>query len=336
MKECIFYKKLNKNSVQCTACNHFCVIEPGHFGKCGARQNTEGKLQLMVYGKTVAINIDPVEKKPLYHFLPGSLAYSFGTFGCNFRCPNCQNYDISQINGPAMSDWGAKWEPKNIVAAAKKAGCESIAYTYNEPTVFAEFAIDTMKLAKKAGLKNIWVSNGYTSAKCLETVVPYLDAVNIDVKGNEKFYQNFCLAKLQPILDNLVYLKSKGVHIEITTLVIPKLSDSEEMFTQIATFIKEKLGPETPWHLSRFSPELSWALQTLPATETKALEKGYAIGKKLGLKYVYLGNIYDTDKDDTYCPKCGEIAIKRRGYEVERLDTAGKCSKCGESLDIVL
>ena len=303
MQECLLYKKLKDNKTQCQTCWHYCLIENGQVGRCGVRQNKNGALFSLVYGQPCAINIDPIEKKPLYHFLPHSQTLSIATIGCNFTCWACQNHQISQISrgvlsgnfrnlNPREDPSGTSGTPEKIVEMAQQANCPSISYTYTEPTVFLEYAFDIMKLAKQAGLKNIWVSNGFFSSETLSLILPYLDATNIDLKSfDENFYQKYCGGRLSPILKNLKKLKQAGVWLEITTLVIPTLNDSPATFEKIAEFIANDLGPETPWHLSRFSPEISWKLQNLPATPLKTLQMAYDIAKKAGLKNVHLGNI---------------------------------------------
>lgn len=289
MKEVYLYKKLGEKKVQCLVCGHKCVILPGKRGICMVRENIDGKLYALNYGKIVARHIDPIEKKPLFHFLPGTKTYSIAATGCNFKCGNCQNWSISQASG--IFD-GEDFTPQKIVEAAKKTDCPSIAYTYTEPTIFLEFALDAMKIAKKKGIKNVWVSNGFMTKESAKLVIPYLDANNIDIKGfSDDFYRQNCGARLQPVLETAKLMKKSGVWIEITTLAISGMSDSEEMFKGIAKFIKEELGPETPWHISRFFGDLSWKLGHLPETPLKTLKMAYQIGKKSGLKYVYIGNI---------------------------------------------
>ncbi|MDD5071691.1 MAG: AmmeMemoRadiSam system radical SAM enzyme [Patescibacteria group bacterium] len=337
MEQAKFYKKLNTNKVQCRLCHHFCIIGEGQTGICRARKNEKGKLYSLVYGYPIALNIDPIEKKPLFHFLPGSLAYSLGVLGCNFRCANCQNWDISQAE---KIEEKIKYldfiPPEKIVKNALASGCSSVAYTYNEPTIWAEYVLDIMKLARKNKLKNVWVSNGYISPDCLKAILPYLDAVNIDLKSREEnFYLKNCGGKLKPVLDNLKILKKEKIHTEITTLIIPSLSDNPGMLKKIAEFIVRDLTPETPWHISKFSPRISWKLKNLPETEDEIIYQAYEIGKKAGLKYIYTGNMPSDEKENTYCPKCGQLAIKRIGYQIERLDKKGQCAKCGENLDII-
>lgn len=336
MKIAVLYKKLAKESVECSACAHRCRIKPGKTGLCGVRRNFEGKLCLLTYGRAIALQVDPIEKKPFFHFLPGSKAYSIGTLGCNFRCRNCQNFDISQIFGYKGKvgfydkiDWGQKLSAKEAVRQAKEFDCQSIAYTYNEPTIWAEYALSIMKPAKKAGLKNVWVSNGFMTRETLDLIVPYLDAINVDIKSfDDEFYVRNCGARLKPVLETCQRLVEKKIHLEITTLIIPTLSDQQEMLGELAKFIKIKLGADIPWHLSAFSGMVSWQLQDLSETPLKTLEAAYKIGKKEGLKNIYLGNVATDGLENTYCFKCGEIVIKRNGYSVTNHCQEGKCPKC--------
>ena len=301
-KEIYLYKKLENDKVQCRNCAHYCLILPGKRGICRVRENQGGKLYALNYGKVIALNVDPIEKKPFFHFLPGTYSLSIATVGCNFRCQNCQNWDISQIKLPSMESQmkmkgtkeipGENLSPKDIVKLALKNKTPSISYTYTEPAIFSEYALDTMKLAKKEGIKNAWVSNGFLSKELSELILPYLDAIRIDIKSfSDDFYQKVCGARLQPVLETCKFMKKSGVWLEIITLVIPTLSDSKEMFRDIANFIKLELGPETPWHINRFSGAISWKLQSLPDTSLETLEMSYQIGKDAGLKYIYIGNV---------------------------------------------
>lgn len=341
MKECLLYQKINDETIQCFNCSHFCKIKNGRTGICGIRQNIKGKLYLLAYDKAVAVNVDPIEKKPFFHFLPGTKAYSFGTIGCNFRCLNCQNYDISQmfeskgkVERYSELNWGYNISPEQIVAEALKNNCASIAYTYTEPTVFLEYALDTMKLAKKNGLKNVWVSNGFMSDQALDLIIPHLDAINIDIKFfDDKSYRLNCGASLHPILKNCQRIVKENIWLEITTLIIPTLSDDKQMFAQIAEFIKNKLGDFVPWHISAFSGTISWKLRHLPDTPLEVIKNAYKIGKNIGLKYVYGGNILDSEIENTYCSKCGKIAIKRIAYSVDMKMKNKKCKECGNLID---
>jgi pyruvate formate lyase activating enzyme len=337
MKESYLYKKLKNNVVQCRTCAHYCTLAPGQRGKCGVRENIDGKLYALNYGKLIAIHIDPIEKKPFYHFLPASQSLSIATVGCNFSCLNCQNWEISQAFKEAKEIPGEYVPPEKIVEIAIENKVESISYTYTEPTIFLEYALDTMKLAKKAGLKNNFVSNGFMSEESAKLVIPYLDAINIDIKGfTEDFYQKVCGARLQPVLETAKLMKKSGAWVEITTLVIPTLNDDEKTFEGIAKWIFENLGSETPWHVSQFCGTISWKLQHIPNTPVETLEKAIKIGKKVGLKYVYIGNIPGHKAENTYCSKCGELAINRINYFVHRYDKNGKCPKCGTNLNLIL
>jgi pyruvate formate lyase activating enzyme len=340
MKKALLYKKMKNNQVQCLACNHYCKITNSKRGICGVRENRDGKLFSLVYGKIVAKNVDPIEKKPLFHFLPGSQSLSMATIGCNFRCLYCQNADIAQASKEGYffekrEIPGENLTPEDIVNEAVVLNLPSISYTYTEPTVFIEFALDTMKLAHKKGLKNNWVTNGYTSKEGLKLVLPYLDAANVDLKGfTEKFYNKVCGAKLKPVLETLKTMKKAGVWVEVTTLIVPDKNDTKEHFLGIADFIAKELGKETPWHISRFFP--AYKLQSLPPTPLSALEQAYDIGKKAGLWYVYLGNVPAEEKEDTFCPKCGAKMINRAGYQILRYDKNGRCAECGEDLNLIL
>ena len=345
MKEAYLYKKLADKKAQCRNCAHYCVIENGKRGICGVRENINGKLYALNYRKAIAVNIDPIEKKPFFHFLPGSYSLSIATVGCNFRCLNCQNSDISQGFKGAKEILGEDLPPEKIVDLAIKNNLPSISYTYTEPTIFLEYALDTMKLAKKEGLKNNWVSNGFWSKELFGLISPYLDAVNIDLKYfSDEDYFKYSGGRLRPVLDTLKRLKKTSrpgsgqekIWVEITTLVIPTLNDKEEIFKNIANFIKNELGKETPWHITQFSGAISWKLQHLPDTPVETLKKAWQIGKKIGLKYVYTGNVPGLDSEDTYCPKCKAKMIERTGYLIQRFDKNGKCSGCGENLDLVL
>ena len=337
MKESYLYKKLKNNIVQCQTCAHYCTLAPSQRGKCGVRENIDGKLYAINYGKAIAINIDPIEKKPFYHFLPGSYSLSIATVGCNFYCLNCQNWEISQTFKGVEEIPGEYIPPERIVEMAIENKVPSISYTYTEPTIFLEYALDIMKLAKKAGLKNNFISNGFMSEESAKLVIPYLDANNIDIKGfTEDFYQKVCGGRLKPVLDTAKLMKEAGVWVEITTLVIPTLSDNEETFEGIAKWIFENLGAETPWHVSQFCGGISWKLQNISDTSVETLEKAIEIGKKVGLKYVYIGNIPGHEAENTYCPKCGTLAINRVNYFIHRYDENGKCPRCGEDLNLIL
>lgn len=335
MIEARIYKKLAGKLVRCNLCSHRCLIAPGKRGICFVRENQNGTLYSLVYGLAMAANVDPIEKKPLFHFQPGSLSFSIATAGCNFRCVFCQNWEISQITkGPEGQIIGEEVPPEEIVKKAKETGCRSIAYTYTEPTIFFEYAQDTAKLAKKQGLANVFVTNGYQTPETIKEMAKFVDAANIDLKSfSEEFYQKICGARLAPVLEAIKLMHKARIWLEITTLVVPKQNDSEKELTQIAEFIA-KVDKNIPWHISRFHPEYKM-LDSQP-TPLETLEKAFQIGKKAGLKYVYLGNVITETRENTYCPKCGKQAIKRVGYHTEILavDKKGKCRKCGEDLNI--
>ena len=347
MHEAILYKKLENKKVLCTACRQECTILPGYTGLCGVRQNKDGKLYLLVYGKASAVNTDPVEKKPLFHFLPGTQIFSLGTVGCNFGCTFCQNWDISQaardlrfklmrekrqeLSDVEVGKYGYELMPGKIVEICEERNIPSIAYTYNEPVIFFEYLYDTSKLAHKKGIKNVSVSNGYESEDALRAMKPYIDAMNIDLKAfTNEFYQKLCKAKLEPVLETIKMAHELGIWIEITTLVIPGKNDSDAELKKIAEFIAG-IDKNIPWHVTAFHPD--YKMVDVPATSYASLQKAHAIGKKSGLKYVYVGNILDEERSSTYCPNCEELLIRRNGYclTVENLKS-GKCGSCGEKI----
>ncbi len=292
MKEAYLQKRFKDGTVQCQNCAHYCQIEKGKRGICAVRENQGGRLYALNYGKAIACHVDPIEKKPFYHFLPNTYSFSVATVGCNFRCANCQNWNISQLPQMTQRIEGEELSPEEIVKLALKEKTPSVSYTYTEPAIFSEYALDTMKLARKEGLKNAWVSNGFWSKELFEMIVPYLDAANIDLKSfDNDFYLKYCGGRLQPVLETLKRLKEKNIWLEVTTLVIPTLNDKEENLKKMADFIKEELGSETPWHLSRFSGAISWRLQDIPDTPLATLKKAREIAEQKGLKNVHLGNV---------------------------------------------
>ncbi|MBI4999328.1 AmmeMemoRadiSam system radical SAM enzyme, partial [Candidatus Gottesmanbacteria bacterium] len=313
LKEAILYRKLKDNSVRCHLCSHRCLIPDGKRGLCSVRENHKGRLYSLVYGLAIAANVDPIEKKPLFHFQPGSLSFSIATAGCNFRCQFCQNWDISQISkGLQGQIIGKKLPPEEIVKKALETDCRSIAYTYTEPTIFFEYAYDTAKLAKKKGLANVFVTNGYQTPETIKEMAKFVDAANIDLKSfSDEFYQKICGARLAPVLEAIKLMYKAGIWLEITTLVVPGQNDSEKELNQIAKFIA-KVDKNIPWHISRFHPE--YKMLDAEPTPIETLEKAYQIGKKAGLNYVYLGNVITETRENTYCPKCENLAIKRVGY----------------------
>ncbi len=331
MKEAMFYRKLEKRKVQCFLCAHDCLISEGKRGICGVRENREGTLYSLVYGKVIAMNVDPVEKKPLFHFYPASTSFSVSTVGCNFRCKHCQNYEIAQY--PKMRDDipGERVTPEQIVDAAERSACKSISYTYTEPTIFMEFAYDCARLAHERGVKNVFVSNGFTGAEATRSMAPYLDANNIDLKGDDEFYRKICGARLQPVLDTIKLMKELGVWVEITTLIIPSYNDSEKVINGIIDFILS-VDPAIPWHVSQFYP--TYQLVDQPRTPISTLRWARDLGMKRGIKYVYTGNVPGEGGESTYCPKCGGLLIERAGYRISQNKLKeGSCLTCGTKIE---
>ncbi|MCM8795694.1 MAG: AmmeMemoRadiSam system radical SAM enzyme [Candidatus Omnitrophica bacterium] len=324
MKEAILYERLKDNLVHCYLCSHQCKIAEGKFGFCGVRQNLKGRLYTHVYAKPIALNIDPIEKKPLYHFFPGSTSFSVATLGCNFQCRFCQNWDISQVrprDGAHLKEEEAL--PEEIVKGALKYKCKSISYTYTEPTIFFEYAYDTAKLAKEKGLYNNFVTNGYMTKECLEMIKPYLDAANVDLKFfKDSSYKKICAGSLQPVLDSIKLMHELGIWVEVTTLVVPGENDSEEELSKIAEFVAS-IDKDMPWHVSRFHPDYQFTDRQPTSLET--LKKAEALGKKAGLNYVYVGNVIGFG-NDTYCPNCKKLLIKREVFSV--LEYNIKDSRC--------
>ena len=332
MKQALFQTPGEGGKVLCGLCAHRCNIAPGHRGICAVRENRDGTLYSLVYDRIIARNIDPIEKKPLFHFLPGSLSYSIATPGCNFRCKHCQNADISQLpRDRAGVVPGEPVSPAEIVESALRHHCASISYTYTEPTIFFELAYDTAKLARKAGLKNVFVTNGYITPEALREISPFLDAANIDLKGfTDDFYRNICGARLQPVLDSIRLYKELGIWIEITTLVIPGHNDSENELRQIAQFVRT-VGDGVPWHVSRFHP--TYKLLDQPRTPLETLKRARQIGIDEGLRYVYEGNI-PGEGEETVCWSCAGSLVKRYGFSVEENHIKdGACGHCGAKMD---
>jgi pyruvate formate lyase activating enzyme len=332
MKEALLYQKLDDGKVRCNLCAHRCLIKSGKAGICKVRENIDGILYTNVYGRTITQNIDPVEKKPLYHFYPGSAAYSLATPGCNFRCTFCQNWTISQITDKEIIKSGNLASPDQIVRNAIKTGCKSIAYTYTEPTIFFEYSYDTAVLAHRAGLKNIYVSNGYMTDEMLEMISPYLDAINIDLKAfSDHTYRHITGARLQPVLDSLVKVRDLGIWLEVTSLIIPGINDMKEEISFMANFIAGRLGTNIPWHLSRFFP--AYKMKDVPVTPVKTLKMAKETGLEAGIKYVYIGNVINEEDMDTKCPNCGRVLIERSGFGMVRsYIREGRCPDCGQEI----
>jgi pyruvate formate lyase activating enzyme len=329
-------KKLDNGNVLCEACSQACVLNEGEYGRCGVRRVEDGELILLVYGLAAAVNVDPIEKKPMFHFLPSSRIFSLGTVGCNFSCKFCQNYEISQY--PKEHHYeivGRELSPKRIVELALEHDCKSVAFTYNEPVVFFEYTYDTAKLAHENGLKNVYVTSGFETHKAIDKLAPYIDGMNIDIKSySNEFYKDICGARLQPVLDTVKYAHQKGIWIEITTLLIEGKNDSDDEIRSIAKFLAS-IDTSIPWHLSAFHP--MYKMLDVGRTRASTLHRAYKIAKEEGLKYVFVGNIDDNDYESTYCPGCKERVIDRSGhigqYVTNYLDENGVCPYCGYELE---
>ena len=329
-------KELGSGKILCQACAQACKLDEGEYGICGVRKVEGGELKLLVYGLAAAANIDPVEKKPMFHFLPKSRAFSVGTVGCNFSCKFCQNYEISQYpKEHTLCIVGSELPPERIVELAIENRCDSIAYTYNEPIVFFEYTYDTAKLAHEKGLKNIYVTSGFETHKAIDLLEPYIDGMNIDIKSfSDEFYKEICGARLKPVLEAVKYAHSKGIWVEITTLLIQGKNDSDDEIRSIAKFIAE-VDPSIPWHLSAFHP--MYKMLDVPRTPESTLLRAYKIGQEEGLKYLYIGNIDNEDHESTYCPDCKSRVIDRSGnigqFVTNELDENGVCPECGYALE---
>ncbi len=327
MKEAFLYSPVEEGKVRCHLCNHRCTISPSKRGLCGVRENQEGILYTLVYGRAISLHVDPIEKKPLFHFLPGSGSFSMAAVGCNFRCLQCQNHEISQLPIDQCRIEGSDVPPSKIVSLSRENGCQSISYTYTEPTIYFEYAYETAVLAHQAGVKNVFVTNGYMTEEALRMIQPHLDAANVDLKSfDETFYKRVCSARLKPVLENLKLMREMGIWVEITTLVIPTLNDSDQEFDGIAQFILT-LGPEVPWHVSAFYP--TYKMLNLPKTPAASLLRAREIGLKAGLQFVYCGNIPGEGGEDTFCPVCGRKIIQRMGFHVRKNEIVnGACRSC--------
>lgn len=332
MHEALLYEKIGKGRVRCNLCAHRCVIASGKRGLCHVRVNRDGVLYTTVYGRVVSRSVDPIEKKPFFHFLPGTRAYSIATVGCNFTCAYCQNHTISQY--PREQDGrvlGEEVWPEEIVAAAKESGSETIAYTYTEPTIFFEYALDTARLAHEEGLRNVFVSNGYMSAEAADMIMPYLDGINIDLKGiSDQVYRDVVGGNLRPVIDSIERFSRAGVWTEVTTLLIPGVNDSADELRWTAEAILG-ISPIIPWHISRFFP--AYKMNDIPPTPLAKLEEAENIAREVGLRYVYIGNAHGRG-ENTFCPNCGEELIKRWGFMLrDNLIREGCCPACGEKVD---
>jgi pyruvate formate lyase activating enzyme len=340
VKEALLYQKLPDQRVQCNLCAHRCVITPGRKGICMVRENREGVLYTLVYGIPLSQAVDPIEKKPLFHFYPGSTAFSIATVGCNFRCEFCQNADISQMPRDSGRILGNQASAGQVVQAAKRYGCRSVAYTYTEPTIFFEYSYDIARLAHGQDIASVYVTNGYMTSEMLELFQgvtnghdPWLDAANVDLKAfRDETYRRVCGARLQPVLDSLKRMKELGIWVEVTTLVVPELNDSDGELGDIARFIATELGVEVPWHVSRFHPD--YKMYDRGPTPAGTLQRAYDLGREAGLKYVYVGNMPGARLEDTVCSNCGQRVLERWGFRVTARNIRdGRCGNCGVPIE---
>ncbi|MHA1338773.1 MAG: AmmeMemoRadiSam system radical SAM enzyme [Promethearchaeota archaeon] len=351
-KEAVLYEKLENNKVKCNVCARRCIINEGKRGNCNTRINEKGVLYTLVYGSLISKgSIDPVEKKPLYNFWPGHGIYSIATIGCNFHCKHCQNWSISQCypndNGTIAICEDGGWRgqryplvelmPGELIKLVKKADCELIAYTYNEPLIWHEYIMDVATLAKKEGIKNVLVTNGYSTPEASDELVKVMDAANIDIKAfNDDFYKRIVtVPSVKPVLDTAIHWKKHGMHVEITNLIIPNENDNFEEIRRMCRWIKENLGPLTPLHFSAYHPD--YKLQQYNRTPTSTLEKAYDIAKEEGLNYIYIGNVQTSKGNDSYCPECGSLLIKRYGWSIQQINLTkeNRCLKCGAETGII-
>jgi pyruvate formate lyase activating enzyme len=326
LKEVMYYKKLANQRVECEICPKRCKIADLERGYCGNKENRGGKYYSLVYSRPCAIHTDPIEKKPLFHYLPGTLAFSIATAGCNFECRFCQNWNMAQFRPEQIKSYHIT--PKGIVDIAKREGCATIAYTYSEPVVFYEYMYDIAGLAEKEGIGNVMISNGFINKKPLVDLCRHLTAVKIDLKAfTERFYSETCSGELRPVLDTLEILNKINIWYEIVVLIVPTLNDSEEEITKMSLWIKNRLGANVPVHFSRFYP--TYKMKNLPPTPIRTLERARKIGLDMGLNYVYIGNVPGHEGENTYCPRCKNLIIKRIGYTVLKTDIEdGRCKYC--------
>ena len=332
LKEAVLYEKGEDRRVHCFLCSHHCTISTGKYGICGVRENQGGILYTHAYGELISENVDPIEKKPLYHFLPGSTSFSIAAIGCNFQCGFCQNWQISQVK--EAKDLGLRSheaKPEEIVRRAERTGSKSISYTYTEPTIFFEYAHEIAQRAKERGLLNVFVTNGFMTGEMIEMIHPYLDAANIDLKSfREDFYREVCKGRLRPVLENIERMKSLGIWIEVTTLVVPGQNDSADELRQIAAFLA-RIDKAIPWHISRFRPQ--YRMDDLEDTPLPVLKRAYEIGKEEGLRYVYLGNVWENG-NNTYCYQCGAPLVERSGFSVKEFRIRNsRCPSCDSMID---
>lgn len=334
LKEGVLWQPLKDDKAKCNVCSYRCVIPPGGIGHCRTRKNIDGKVFTMIYGTVTSEASDPIEKKPLYHFYPGSYSYSMGSVGCNFTCEHCQNWGISQADIEEVYHFDIT--PEQAVENARDTLCKSVSWTYNEPAIWLEFAHDTAKLCHERGLKTIYVTNGYATPEHMDRMKGLLDAYRVDIKAfSDRFYKKVCGSKLEPVLASTKIAKESGMHVEVINLIIPGLNDSPEEVAALSKWCFENLGPDTPIHFTRFHP--MYHMDHLESTPIKTLERAHDIAKKEGMKYVYLGNTLGHKWESTYCPKCGELLIERYGFSILKYNISldKKCPKCGEKIPIV-
>jgi pyruvate formate lyase activating enzyme len=332
MKEAYLYAKQSGAKVRCFLCSHRCLIADGKRGVCCVRENKKGILYSLVYERLISANVDPIEKKPFFHFLPGSRAFSVAAPGCNFRCLHCQNHEISQLPRDKEIIMGEKVSAEEIVSLALKHNCASISYTYTEPTIFFEYAYDTARITRTKGLKNNFVTNGYMTAEALDMIAPYLDGANVDLKAfSEGFYKKVCGAKLKPVLESITRMHALGIWVEVTTLIIPTLNDAVGELREVARFLLS-VSPAIPWHVSAFYP--TYRMMDKPRTSPEIIRRAREIGLEEGLRYVYTGNIPGAEGENTSCYHCKKVLIRRHGYQIaENNITGGKCPHCGTSIE---
>ncbi len=335
LHQAILYSKADENAVDCFLCSRRCHVADGKRGFCRVRLNRGGTLYSLVYGRLIAQHMDPIEKKPLYHFLPGTVSYSIATPGCNFRCSFCQNWQISQIDAAPVFETLGYVSPEEVVQTAVSGGAATIAYTYTEPTIFMEYALDCARLAHRQGIRNVFVTNGFESPEAVEAMTGLIDAANVDLKAfSDDFYRTKCKARLQPVLDCIGNMHEAGIHVEVTTLVVPTQNDSEEELRAIARFVAG-ISSDIVWHISRFRPDY---METgLPPTPMEAMYLAHRVGQEAGLNYVYMGNVLTEDGQNTRCPGCGRVVVRRMGYARPAVDLSGtRCPECGREVSIVL
>ncbi|MFP4169961.1 MAG: AmmeMemoRadiSam system radical SAM enzyme [Methanomassiliicoccales archaeon] len=331
MKEARFWERSGEKVV-CHLCPHECTIPPGRRGICGVRENREGTLMSLIYGKVSSVNVDPIEKKPLFHFRPGETALSLGTIGCNFRCEHCQNFTISQAE--FQEAHLSELTPEGVVEMCRREGCGIVAWTYNEPSIWHEFTYDSARATQKEGISNVYVTNGYLKEDPLRELSPFLDAMNIDVKAfREDFYRKVCRASLQPVLDTAELARELGILIELTYLIIPGQNDSREEIGEFCRWVAD-LDPGVPVHFTRFHPD--YRMRDGVPTPMETMERAWEVGREVGLEYVYLGNVPMSDRENTYCPHCGAMVIRRTGFRSRPVGLSeGRCTGCGRALNIV-